>query len=271
MPGRIFAVASADVSLKGVVPLLHAVAALRQRRALDVVILGEARRNGAVERTMKELGLGGTVRFVRGIDEADVARQYAEAEVAVVPSLYEGFSILALQAMSCGVPLVATPRERCPRWWGGTARRRCCGPGRRCRAGARDRQAARRPRPALPAERGRSAPSRGALQLGGDRSGHRRRLPRGGRQPRTMPRVTTTTPNTTITGSAKASTPPRRPLRRWCPRRAARSTSWRSPSRSWPPRLRRRSLPRARAARGRQPQAGGRRGPRGGAASTTLR
>lgn len=112
--GRVFAIASADVPLKGVVPLLHAVAALRVRRPVELVLLGEARRGGAVERTMRELGLNGTVRFVRGIDDAAVAEQYAEAEVAVVPSLYEGFSIPALQAMSCGVPLVATTAGALP-------------------------------------------------------------------------------------------------------------------------------------------------------------
>ena len=33
---------------------------------------------------------------------------YSEAEVAVVPSLYEGFSLPAIEAMACGVPLVTT-------------------------------------------------------------------------------------------------------------------------------------------------------------------
>jgi glycosyltransferase involved in cell wall biosynthesis len=114
IPGRIFAVASADVSLKGVVPLLHAVAALRQQRSVELVVLGEARPNGAVAATMRQLGLSDTVRFVRGIDEAEVARQYAQAQVAVVPSLYEGFSIPALQAMATGVPLVATTAGALP-------------------------------------------------------------------------------------------------------------------------------------------------------------
>ena len=114
IPGRIFAVASADVSLKGVVPLLHAVAALRQSRPLELVVLGEARPNGAVAGTMQRLGLTHTVRFVHGIGEAEVARHYAEAEVAVVPSLYEGFSIPALQAMASGVPLVATTAGALP-------------------------------------------------------------------------------------------------------------------------------------------------------------
>ena len=114
IPGRIFAVASADTSLKGVVPLLHAIASLRNRRSIELVVLGEARPNGAVAGAMAQLGLTGTVRFVRGIDEVEVARHYAEAEVAVVPSLYEGFSIPALQAMASGVPLVATTAGALP-------------------------------------------------------------------------------------------------------------------------------------------------------------
>ncbi|MEO8897130.1 MAG: glycosyltransferase family 4 protein [Candidatus Dormibacter sp.] len=114
VPGRIFAVASADVPLKGVVPLLHAVAALRAQRPVELVLLGEARRGGAVERTVRDLRLGDAVRFVRGIADDAVAEQYAQAEVAVVPSLYEGFSIPAVQAMSCGVPLVATTAGALP-------------------------------------------------------------------------------------------------------------------------------------------------------------
>jgi glycosyltransferase involved in cell wall biosynthesis len=112
--GRIFAVASADVSLKGVVPLLHAVAALRAHRQVELVVLGEARPNGAVAQALTRLELHGAVRFVRGLTEAEVAHHYAEAEVAVVPSLYEGFSIPALQAMASGVPLVATTAGALP-------------------------------------------------------------------------------------------------------------------------------------------------------------
>jgi glycosyltransferase involved in cell wall biosynthesis len=114
VPGRIFAVASADVPLKGMVPLLHAVAALRRERAVDLVVLGHARSGGDADRTMRELGLTDAVRFVQGIDDAAVVRQYAEAEVAVVPSLYEGFSLPALQAMACGVALVATAAGALP-------------------------------------------------------------------------------------------------------------------------------------------------------------
>jgi len=48
------------------------------------------------------------VRFVNGVDDQRIVELYAEAEVAVVPSLYEGFSLPAIEAMACGVPLVST-------------------------------------------------------------------------------------------------------------------------------------------------------------------
>ena len=47
-------------------------------------------------------------QFVSGITDERVVELYAEAEIAVVPSLYEGFSLPAIEAMACGVPLVTT-------------------------------------------------------------------------------------------------------------------------------------------------------------------
>jgi glycosyltransferase involved in cell wall biosynthesis len=61
-----------------------------------------------VARTIERLGLGDVVRCESGISDDELAGLYAEAQVAVVPSLYEGFSLPAIEAMACGVPLVAT-------------------------------------------------------------------------------------------------------------------------------------------------------------------
>ena len=57
----------------------------------------------------------GAIAFVSGVSHERIVELYAEAEVAVVPSLYEGFSLPAVEAMACGVPLVATTGARCPR------------------------------------------------------------------------------------------------------------------------------------------------------------
>jgi glycosyltransferase involved in cell wall biosynthesis len=48
------------------------------------------------------------VQCVSGISDDALARLYGQAEVAVVPSLYEGFSLPAIEAMACGVAVVAT-------------------------------------------------------------------------------------------------------------------------------------------------------------------
>lgn len=108
VPGRIMVTSSSDVPMKGLVPLLRAVAKLRTERDLQVVVIGRPRPGGRVDRTIAELGLGPVVRCVTGVSDDELAGLYAEAQVAVVPSLYEGFSLPAIEAMACGVPLVAT-------------------------------------------------------------------------------------------------------------------------------------------------------------------
>ena len=101
--------ASADVPMKGLVPLLEAVAKVRTEREAELVVIGRPRPESRAEATIDRLGLKGAVRFVSGVADEDIVRLYAEAEVAVVPSLYEGFSLPAVEAMACGTPVVAAP------------------------------------------------------------------------------------------------------------------------------------------------------------------
>jgi len=108
VPGRIMVTSSSDVPMKGLVPLLEAVAKLRTERDVELVVIGRPTEGGRVARTIDRLGLAPAVRCVSGISDDELAGLYAEAEVAVVPSLYEGFSLPAIEAMACGVPLVAT-------------------------------------------------------------------------------------------------------------------------------------------------------------------
>jgi glycosyltransferase involved in cell wall biosynthesis len=108
VPGRIMVTSSSDVPMKGLVPLLEAVAKLRTEREVELVVIGKPRPDGRVAKAIRRLDLEPVVRCVTGISDDELARNYAQAQVAVVPSLYEGFSLPAIEAMACGVSLVAT-------------------------------------------------------------------------------------------------------------------------------------------------------------------
>jgi glycosyltransferase involved in cell wall biosynthesis len=107
-PGRLMVTSSSDVAMKGLVPLLEALAKLRVERDIDLVVIGRPKAEGRVARTMERLGLNDIVTTISGVSDEELARLYGEAEVAIVPSLYEGFSLPAIEAMSCGVAVVAT-------------------------------------------------------------------------------------------------------------------------------------------------------------------
>ncbi|MGI9345151.1 MAG: glycosyltransferase family 4 protein [Gammaproteobacteria bacterium] len=114
IPFRIMTVTSADVPLKGLDTLLQAVAVIkRQKQAfaqdVELVVVGRPRRGGHTLRMIEELNLEDAVHFVaadRG--PIQIAETYATASVAVIPSLYEGFGLPAVEAMASGVPLVGT-------------------------------------------------------------------------------------------------------------------------------------------------------------------
>jgi glycosyltransferase involved in cell wall biosynthesis len=108
IPGRLITTASADVTMKGLRYLLEALAKLRTERDVSLVVIGREKEGGPSSRLLDELGLRDIVTFVTGVPEQRIIELYSEAEVAVVPSLYEGFSLPAIEALSCGVPLVAT-------------------------------------------------------------------------------------------------------------------------------------------------------------------
>lgn len=109
VPGRLMTTASADVPLKGLTPLLEGLAKLRtENPEAHLVIIGRTKEKSATPALIERLGLTGHVEFVSGVPQERIVELYAEAQVAVVPSLYEGFSLPAIEAMACGVPLVAT-------------------------------------------------------------------------------------------------------------------------------------------------------------------
>jgi glycosyltransferase involved in cell wall biosynthesis len=108
-PGRIVAMASADAPLKGVATLLEAFAKLRtERPGLELVLVSQPVPGGRTDRLLDELGVRDHVRFVHGLSTAELVRLMGSAEVACVPSLYEGFSLPTAELMATATPLVVS-------------------------------------------------------------------------------------------------------------------------------------------------------------------
>ena len=101
--------ASADQPLKGTQHLIPAFAELRKTYPdLRLTFIGKPKSDGETSKLIKRLGVGQAIDFRHGISAADIVELYANATIAVVPSEYEGFGLPAAEAMSCGVPVVAT-------------------------------------------------------------------------------------------------------------------------------------------------------------------
>jgi glycosyltransferase involved in cell wall biosynthesis len=106
--GSIVAVASADSPMKGVATLLRAVAKLATERDVNLTVVSKPTPGGPTEKLVAELSLKDRVRFVHGISDDELGELIATSEIAVVPSLYEGFSLPAVEHMACATPLVAS-------------------------------------------------------------------------------------------------------------------------------------------------------------------
>ncbi len=107
-PGRIVAMASADTPMKGIATLLEAFAKLRTERDLELVLVSRPKPGGQTEQLLDRLAISDSVRFVGGMSDTELAAVVGSAEIACVPSLYEGFSLPAAEAMACGTPLVVS-------------------------------------------------------------------------------------------------------------------------------------------------------------------
>jgi glycosyltransferase involved in cell wall biosynthesis len=109
VPGRIVTTSSADVPLKGLVFLVEALAKVRAAHpAAHLVVVGKRPASGPVADAIAGFGLEDAVDFVKGISDEELVDLLRGAQVACVPSLYEGFSLPAAEAMATGTALVAT-------------------------------------------------------------------------------------------------------------------------------------------------------------------
>ena len=98
---------------KGLLYLLQALTYLPEDVTLTVVDGGAPHRSFTPLLTEK-YKIGHRVHFTGKIGSEDLVRFYCRAEIAVVPSLYEGFGFPAAEAMACELPVVASTAGALP-------------------------------------------------------------------------------------------------------------------------------------------------------------
>jgi len=107
--------------LKGIETLFQAVARLRdlgvcECNQMAVAVIGgdagsPAIQNAEMERLKglrEQLGLSELVTFLGAQDQDALPDYYAAAEAVIMPSHYESFGMVALEAMACGTPVIAS-------------------------------------------------------------------------------------------------------------------------------------------------------------------
>ena len=99
---------SADTPLKGLRYLIEAVSNIRRTRDVHLRVIGTPKKDGAIEKLIRSLKAENYITFTGRVDDAEFARCYAQATIAVVPSIYEGFGLPAGEAMACKVPVIST-------------------------------------------------------------------------------------------------------------------------------------------------------------------
>ena len=99
-------------ALKGIDRLLKAMVHLRHHKRLKLVIIGGdghgAPELEAFQRLSSELGINDMISFIGRIEQGDLPPYYSAADLLAVPSYHESFGIVALEALACGTPVVAT-------------------------------------------------------------------------------------------------------------------------------------------------------------------
>ena len=115
-----------SLGLDADVPVLLFIGRIEPLKGIDVLIRASASSTGAsscwssaaTRRTpraraswkslAREMGIAGKVVFADAVPHEELVRYYNAASICVVPSYYESFGLVALEAMACGVPVIAS-------------------------------------------------------------------------------------------------------------------------------------------------------------------
>lgn len=98
------------IKFKNLETLLEAIALLRQqaKRPFILEIVGDGTQRAQLEQQVSEQGIARNVHFTGWIERSQIVPKYQEADIFVTPSIWEGMPNTVLEAMACGLPIIAT-------------------------------------------------------------------------------------------------------------------------------------------------------------------
>tara|TARA_B100000959_G_scaffold88517_1_gene93856 strand:+ start:213 stop:1451 length:1239 start_codon:yes stop_codon:yes gene_type:complete len=106
---RIVTTASADIPLKGLRFLINALPrVLKDFPETHLIVIGKSPKESKIRKLINDLDLDGKISFKSNLTEEEIVGIYHKSQIAVIPSLYEGFGFGAGEAMACGTPLIST-------------------------------------------------------------------------------------------------------------------------------------------------------------------
>jgi D-inositol-3-phosphate glycosyltransferase len=99
--------------LKGIDRLMAALAYLKHHTRLHLLLVGgdgrDTPESKRLRRLARELGVRNHVKFIGRVPQQLLPPYYSAADVLAIPSHYESFGLVGLEALACGTPVVATP------------------------------------------------------------------------------------------------------------------------------------------------------------------
>jgi D-inositol-3-phosphate glycosyltransferase len=98
--------------IKGIDRLIGAMAGLKHRADTRLILVGgdgpRAPETLRFKRQVRELGVEGSVEFAGRVVHEHLPEYYAAADVVVIPSYSESFGLVAIEALACGTPVLAS-------------------------------------------------------------------------------------------------------------------------------------------------------------------
>ncbi len=97
------------VKRKGYDFLIKALSLLRKETPeIDLILIGDGPERGSLEKLSDELEISGRIIFPGAVSDEEKLQYLAASDIYVLSSLHEGFGIVLLEAMFCGLPIIAT-------------------------------------------------------------------------------------------------------------------------------------------------------------------